>query len=422
MKVQKITLHNWRNVPDQAIDLNGCNVHLLGDNTVGKSNFIKALRMLLNANITGGDNIRHGEKRAELAVQLAEFSNWTPIDGTGHEFRATIKKAKDGSEKVELELIYPDGGLEHRLTEIRNYIGAVPLKFNFVEMSKSKVGKMEQLKIVRGMFPQDFQDELRKIDGRIVKYENERREVGQQKTAAEGFIEKSGITYQQLISHAKPVDVQALQTKEAEIRDYNTRIEWLKEQEKKILAAKQKPSTNTAMQMAVSNIAAAFEYELKQLAPQSLDEIAQQIKDANDHNRIHERVLMLDKTKKELEELEKQYGELDALVKSTRQALADMIRDCEPPIPGLSFDCEQVYYNGMPVDEEHMSTAQIMMLEVLLQMSQAGKAQVVMLQQGESLGTNLLNQLNELCEASDFQLFIEQVERGTEELRVVVQS
>jgi DNA repair ATPase RecN len=422
MKIQRVTLHNWRNVPDQDLDINGCNVILMGENRQGKSNFIKALRMLLNANITGGDNIRHGEKRAELVAQLAEFSNWQPIDGTTHEFRASIKKAKDNTEKVELELIYPDGGREHRLTNIRSFIGAVPLKFNFVELSKTKVGKMEQLSIVRSMFPEEFQNELKKLDGRVASMEKERLDVGQQLKQVNGFIAQSGLTESDLINYANPIDITELQSNEVDMRDYNTRLEWLRGQYDKILAAKQKPSSDSSMQMAVSNIAAAFAYELKSLSSKPLHTITQQINDANDHNRKHERVKMLDEKVKERDELEKQYGELDALVKSTRQAIADMIRECEPPIPGLSFDSEQVYYNGSPVDEDHMSWAEIKMLEVMLQMCKADKAQLIMIEGTESIGTKLLNELYELCDASGFQIFREEVERGAEELRVVVEK
>lgn len=432
MKVQHVTIKGFRNVPDTDTDLNGCNVLLYGDNTVGKSNFIKAIHSLLNAEFQK-NSIRTGNDRAEITAVLSDFEGWTPVDGSEHQFRAKIRRKPDGGEEVKIELRFPDGNVETRLRDIRTFIGQVPLQFNFVELSRSEKGKQQQLEIVRSMYPVEFQEELRKLENRGVTAYNERTDVGRDLKNVEGFIAQAGITEQDIKTFTARMDTTALRQEHEKAVKRNQQAAQLKskvealdvripqaEKEIKQIEKRLKELRNELVDIATKKSEAAKWFE----ANPTIDTtpIDQQLQQSEQHNQKFERVEMMRGKIKERDELTAQYGELDALVNSTRGAIDQHMREMQPPVPGLSFDDKNVYFNGLLVDVEHMSTAQIMMLEVMLMMCKAKNAQVLFIERGESLGAKMLAELKELAAGSGFQLFLEQVERGTEELRVEIEK
>lgn len=476
MKIQRIKVKNFRNIPDQEIEANGHNLIFYGDNTVGKSNLIRAIHCVLNAQF-GGNNISHGKDKMEIELVLAEFNEWTPVEGSEHFFRAVIKRKKNSNEegKLEIELKYPDGGVEQLVTNIRSFVGTVPLQFNFVQMSRTKKGKDEQLEIVRSYYSDEFKNTLRLQENRGKSKYNERTEVGQQLKAVKGFIDEAGITPLMIDTYSKPfpeeivklnadrdkiisdnkkfseVDERINERKE-KIKIIDSEIKLCNDGEISFLDYNALSSDSSATRMSAFNavwkigkeaiwatlrqsmihIYDEQKNQLNELNLQAekwkkdfpfvpLGAIDKKITDATEHNRIYERVNMFDKKIKEREELEKQYGELDVLVNTIDAEIKDLIRTSPSPIPGLSFDDQQIYYKGKPVDEENMSTAEIMMLEIELQMNKAKNGQILFIERGESLGTDLLEELKQLADGSGFQVIREEVERGNKELLVVVE-
>lgn len=443
MKIQHVTIKGFRNVPEQDIDLNGHNVMLLGDNTVGKSNFIKALHSLLNAKFSK-NSVATGSDRAEITAVLSEFDNWAPVEGTQHEFRAKIRRKANGDEEVKIELRYPDGGVETRLGDIRSFVGSVPLQFNFVELSRSEKGKQQQLDIIKSMLPVDYQEELRKLENRAKSAYDERTEVGRDLENIKGFINQSGLTEDDLKRYKDPTDSQQLRSQltsaathnqniinvRKRIEERNTRtkqvnseVERIDEQIKRLQDQKAELNNELA-EMATKNDQANAWLKNPANVPQSTEAIEAQLTVADEHNRKHERVKMLQGKIDQRNELQEQYGSLTAQVDSTRAAIQQHIRELPSPVPGLTIDPDtgKLLYKDLEVDEEHMSTAQIMMLEVMLMMCKANQAQVIFIERGESLGSKMLNELKELADGSGFQLFMEKVQPGTEELIVEIES
>jgi hypothetical protein len=129
---------------------------------------------------------------------------------------------------------------------------------------------------------------------------------------------------------------------------------------------------------------------------------------AEDHN----------KKLKQLEEFEEQAGEMTALIESTRQAIADAIRDFESPVLGLTFNDEMLIYNGIPVELSSLSTSEIIELGIKMKFASNPNYGVMMIEHGESIGEKRYQDILDYAKKYDLQLFIETVVRGKEELEV----
>lgn len=430
MKTQKVIFKNYRNVPDMEKELNGQNILLLGENTVGKSNFIKAILGALG-NGFGKNAVRTGQNSAEVEIRMADFTDdHQPIPGTEYTFRAEIEK-KGEQEEVKLSVLAPGGLKDKRKSAIGSLVGELELDYNFVELSKTPAGKKKQVEIIKSYLTQDTREALQREQNKIDTAFSDRTEIGRKRDTAKGFVKEAGINPDDFKKYQKPVDTKALRTdlekavkKNEELEGVKKRIDErnatipTKQDEIKALEAKIESIRNEIVEISQKN-SDAKKY-LDQNKPVDTSDLQVQITAAEEHNKMHERVSMFEKKNKEAEEAEEEYGELTALIESGRQAISDTIKDCvnELPISGISFDQDNVFFNGKIVDENNMSTAEIMILEAQLKMCKAPGAEVLFIQRGESLGSKLLADLQAKAKENGFQIIMEQVERDTEELKI----
>lgn len=113
---------------------------------------------------------------------------------------------------------------------------------------------------------------------------------------------------------------------------------------------------------------------------------------------------------------------MTALIDSTRQVIQDAIRDMDSPIEGLGFDSEQLLYKGVPVNPDSLSKSEIMELGIKLKIAENPDAGVLFIQEGESIGAKRLEEIKEIAAKNNFQIIMEQVERGNEKLTVELVS
>lgn len=497
MVIQRLKIKNFRNVPDQEIEVNGCNVLCYGDNGVGKSNLITAVHALLSAKFPPG-SIRNGTEEAIIEAALADFTRdddpttWVPIEGTNHLMRAVIRKDKHGEQKVDIELHYPDGGADEQVTKIRGYIGQAPLQYNFVELSRNEKGKAEQVKIIRAMYPADLQEQLNRLENKIKISEKDRTETGRNRDNAWGFVKKSGIIKEDVDKYSYPnpdkdalpkflpapyIDVVAVSNERNEALKKNTErdgvverrdarlaeinaigalILEIEEHKHKLLSYnipggpvdpkhdKLRKVVETVWETVKGEMEITLQkcsievlkIQVKDLEEKNteankwLDETLskdlttydEQIAKAGAHNGMVDKVAEYSKLLAEATSMDNEYGELDALVQTTREEFRKTALSFDLPVPGLTVEEDKVLYNGKPVDEENTSTAERMMIDAMLSIARMDKATILFMERGESLGKANYLELKGLCDANGIQLFLEQVERqDSKELRVVVE-
>lgn len=428
MKIKKVRFSNYRNVPNIEKELNGSNIILLADNTIGKSNFIKGIIGALTGKF-GNNAIAHGKEKSEIEVEMADFTNdWQPITGTEYMFRASIKKGK-GGEEVKLEVIAPNGLRETRKTMIGSLAGELTLDYNFVELSRTKAGKAKQLEIIKSYLDEETRQSLRVWESKIKAAYDDRTEINRKLKYIDGFIKEQGINPDDIKKYNAPVNTsdllakrdQAMKVNESirKVKDrMNERIESVTKIEAEIKQLEERIEALRTDLIDISDKNSQANKWLEENKPIDTSSIDAELISAEEHNKMHERVKMVQGKLEESKKLQEESGEYTALIDSTRQAIQDAIREMQYPIPGISFDEENVYFNGKSVDENNMSTAEIMMLEAQLKMCKAPGASVLFIERGESLGSKMLEELQKQASEKGFQIILEQVERDTQELKI----
>src|SRR3990167_2897561 len=359
MKIQKVRFFNFRNVPDMEKEIAGSNILLLAENTKGKSNFIKGLKAALCGQL-GPGAIKQGADKAEVEIALAQYENAQPVEGSEYTFKLTVKKDKDGTERAGLEVKAPNGFKETKKTVIGTIAGEVELEYDFVELSRTDKGRKQQLEILRGLLDDDTRTALELHENKAAQAYSERTEVNREIKRLEGWIATQG-------------------------------REW--------------------MGLNKTIVTEALEQELNQ---------------AIETNKMIDRAKGLQGSLTELSQHKDRSGELTALYDSSRQAIADAIRDMHSPIEGLSFDETSAYYNGKLIHPDQLSTSEIMEFDIRLLIAKreaarkdgAALADVLFVERGESFGMGKLIELQKAAAVCGYQVIMEQVERGTEELRV----
>ena len=87
LRIESLSLRNFRNYEDAALNELGDIAVLVGENAVGKTNLIEAIQLLtaltsFRHGITADQLIRHGEERSRVSMQATDGNRRLDIDLT----------------------------------------------------------------------------------------------------------------------------------------------------------------------------------------------------------------------------------------------------------------------------------------------------------------------------------------------------
>lgn len=157
------------------------------------------------------------------------------------------------------------------------------------------------------------------------------------------------------------------------------------------------------------------EYEANN--PEQLD-TAEQLKKAEEHNRINALVVDYMAKKKQKETAEKIARTFEEKLGALAKERETLIATSELPIAGLSFTDDGLELNGVPFVAGKVSDSQIMEVAAKLIIASNPTVKVFRIARGESLGEKRLQAIIDIARANGFQGFIEEVKRGQTDLVV----
>lgn len=417
MAIQKIKLEGFKNVPNMEVNLNGKHILLLGDNTVGKSNFIGAIKATFAGHL-GKHSIKEGEKKAEVVIDVADYENEQPIEGTNYTFTMKIRKTKQGDEVAEFNVTMPSGEEKMGKTVIGKIVGEVELDQDFVKLSNTTEGKRKQLAVVESYMDEEVKQFLRIEKSKIERLYNERSEINREVKSLEGFIAESGIAPSDYNNYKTTINTQELEVKLKKGSEINGKIESVKagliEREAKLIKMKEE------IAILEKNVVDGKLW-LEENKPVEIDSVQEEIRSANEHNMKVAKVQTYEGKMKQLGEMKERAENFNIQYNAAKQAVEDCIRDLQLPVDGLSFDEQgNVYYKGKLVHEDNLSTAEQMCLNIDLLMAKHNKVGVILIERGESIGSEFLKALLAEADKRNMEVIMEQVERGTKELKIEV--
>lgn len=396
MKIKKVKIKDFKVLKDVEQEINGANLLLIGDNGVGKSSFMQFIEIALG--------------RSNKIPPNAEGEGTVWTDSEGREFKFHVE-FKDGKPKVTVTT--PEGLKDDRKSAIASIVGAIDFDINkFVTLSDSKSGRKEQIQIFKSLLPLEVQEELTKYEQNILANYEARTDTNRKLKEIEGFLKSSSLYG----SHTKieALDASKLSQELEEKMKHNNLFEGVKvrneERIKKIIDLKSELNT-------LEGEHANADKWLNENELFDLTELRTKIESAGEINKNYHEAQELIKREAEREKLINESGELTALIDSSRQAIDDTITQMDSPVEGLMFDEDGLIYKGVPVSTSSLSTSEIIELGCKLKMADNPNFGVLLIEHGESIGTERLKTIQKLAKDNNWQIIMEQVERGTEQLR-----
>lgn len=410
MKVQRVTIDHFKNISHLDADLNGMHIYLLGDNAVGKSSFIQAIQCALGSENIPDNAIQDGESEGKIEVIAGE---------NGEQYTFFIKLKENGRHVVEVTA--PNGLKDHRKGTIAQIVGDTAFDvFKFVELSSSSSGRKKQVEIVKSFFPEDTQTQLKLYEQEVEAAFNERTEVNREVKHLEGALAESGLHKEDFATFKDRIDTTELQTQFQEAVGNNNEIQGVEARKQE--RADKISEIDEEIQKLQDKRAELFSKQqeaityLENNKPVDVEPIKEQMNKADEHNRMAEKVASFKNQSDKLENSRTKSGELTVLIDTKRQAIEDAIKDIGLPVEGLEFDIDQLLYNGRTVSVETLSTSEIMHIGIQLQMAKNPNVKILTIARGESLGAKRIEEIVKLADDHGYQIIMEQVQRGTEEL------
>lgn len=406
MNIQQVKIKEFKVLKDIEANINGSNILLIGDNGVGKSSFIQFIEIALGKST----NIPQAASGEGFVV--------TNKDGLQYTFHV---KFKDG--KPVVTITSPTGLKDSRKSALANLVGAVDFDVNeFVELSKTKAGQKKQVEIFKSFLSKDIVEELNRMEAHIKSIYDERTECNRALKETEAFVNNHPLRFDDL-KGLFFTDTNNLMSELNKLNAANEQIKTQiqkKEENEKAIAAEKLQLTELKEKIAALEISIS-EKEAKSVAAenwlsknkiQSTEVLQNQISSAAQNNKKFEEAKQLSEKRELLNKLNEEVGEFTARIEAERQCISDTIKQMEVPVSGLSFEDDVLTYNGIPVSPDNLSTSEIIELGVKLKMAENKDLGILFIQNGESIGTERLKLIQELAAKENWQIIMEQVERG----------
>lgn len=404
MRIQKVKIDDFKVLKNFEADLNGKNIFLVGENGLGKSSVMQFIEIALGRT----DNIP--------ADAMGKGEVVTDKDGNRYTFKVELK---DGKPKV--TVVSQDGLKDTSKSAVKAIVGTIGFDVNeFVSLSDTAAGRKKQVEFYKSLLGKDIIDELNTLERKVQALYDDRTEINRKIKTLDGFIKESPLYGQDL--KTEKVDVSELQSKLKDAEDHNHKVNSVIERktnreeenaeiEKQIKELQDKLNENIAK----NKEAAEWLLSNKEIDTEPL---RTKITNASTINTMADQAKELLAKQEQLANFQEQSNDATVLIETTRQSIEDAIRDMDTPVQGLRFNEDSLIYNGVPVSTASLSTSEIIHLGAQIKIAQNPELGVLCIEHGESLGTARLKEIMDMADKYGWQVIMEQVVRGKEELTI----
>jgi len=407
MKVEKIYIKDFKVLKNFEAEIKGHNIFLVGDNGVGKSSIINAIKIALGdqSNIPPDTN--------------GEWTVITSKETGNYQFRVKLKEGK-----ATVEVTSPDGLKDTKKGTLAALIGAIGFDIDeFVSLSKTTAGQKKQVEIYKSFLDPEIIKEIEALQVKVKSLETERTETGREEKRLKAVIESHPLRNEIELSKFKEVDTAALLESLNKANERNANVEKgktkitdeekdIKDNNEEITALKKKiEALEKSNEEKAASIVKVKDWLTKNPSIDTTD-IQTQINEASETNKKAAQAAQLIKHREAHALAAEEYGTATANIDSQKAEIARFIKEMAVPVDGLQFDDDMLIYKGVPVSEASLSTSEIMELGLLMKVAENKGLGILFLERGESLGVQRLKDIQEMAAKNNMQLIIEEVKRG----------
>lgn len=445
MIIKKLELRNFQVIENFQAEFNGNVYFITGDNELGKSTLLKAIGALLT-----------GERDAVLRNGESSGFAKMVVGGDGQEYEVSLsftEKNPRGTLTIKNTSTGMASSNVSMLSQIFGYQDFDAVEFS--RWSETAEGRRKQIAVVKSLLVPEVRERIESIDAEVAALKDERtganRDVKTFDTLLaqisgrmdDGDVEKysmpmdvTALMEQQqknaaLIEKAKTVRAK-LAERVAQLAAIPGRIASAEDSLKqaKEAAAKMIADAEKAYQESITEInAEKADAELRKANAESWlksyesvnpenSNTAQLLEQAEAHNKKYSLVEQYKEKKAQFDDAVSKAGALENKISDLAKERAALIANAELPIEGLSFTDDGLVLNGIPFVPGKISDSMFMEIAAKLVIAANPTVKVFRIARGESLGAKRLQSIVEIARKNGYQGFIEQVERGQNEMLV----
>lgn len=461
MIIKNLQLVNFQVIKEFNADFDGNVYFITGDNELGKSTLLKAIGALLTGNRDAV--LRNGEDKGFAKMVVGD-------DGEEYEVELRFTKANPrGTLSIKQKTTGMRSDNVSMLQRIFGYTDFDAVEFS--RWSETAEGRRKQIEVVKALLPEKVRERIAAIDSEVVKVKETRKDANAEVRTysticanaerqlkpgdVKTYAEKKDITAlmdeqnqnAQLIEKAKTVRAALKQRTEQldaipgeidaensryknELAAIDARVKAAKEAYEKTIAEAKKAEDDAHdfHKMEIAHIeerkkdietrkhnAESWLERYEANNPENLD-TAEQLRKAEEHNRINALVVDYLTKKAQKDAAEKKAREYETMLSDLAKERETLISSAELPIAGLSFTDDGLELNGVPFVAGRVSDSQIMEVAAKLIIASNPTVKVFRIARGESLGEKRLQAIIDIARANGFQGFIEEVKRGQDDL------
>lgn len=391
MKVESIRIKNFKAISEENLEINGNNVYVLGKNARGKSSFLDAIFKIISGKDLPTKLTKEDAKNGFVEIDLGEML-----------VRATFNEK---NEKIALTIENKDGAVyKSPRTMLDELAGVVDFDVNnFFNMQPKK-----QVDFIKQLVGIDFTD----LDDQYKEHFQQRTYINKLVKELEAKLVPFDKT------KIKPIPIKDIQEKIRLATEENTKIEAtitrFEEREKKIADLKKQIEVEEGLQTK------AREW-LSENTVTDLKELNESLNEAIEFNKEAEKNKLAMEAQEEYNNRIKEQEELNINLQSIEETKRRIISESEMPVPGLTFDDNGLYYNGLPFEKSQINTAQQIIVGLQINLALLKDIKIARFD-GSLLDNDNIAIVEKWAKENDLQLFVEFVDRNTETLKIEIKE
>lgn len=456
MYIKKLQLLNFQVIEKFDADFSGNVYFVTGDNELGKSTLLKAIGALLTGQ--RDDVLRNGASKGFAKMVVGD-------DGEEYEVSLSFTEANP---RGTLTIKQKTTGMQtNNVTMLQKIFGYQDFDaVEFTRWSETAEGRRKQIAVVKALLPESVREKIEQIDSEVAELKERRTGVNRDvKTFAtllkpieaqirEGDIEK----------YSKRIDISGLMAKQQQIAQLQEKAKTVKTAlEQRTLQLSALPDRQDKIEQEMNDTLAQIKQEREEkekewklreeaakerytsglvaLADEEKDlqqrksnaekwladyeasnagknDISEMLANADAHNAKCSLIEQYLEKKAQYNQANDEAVRIEQAIADNGEQRAELIKTSSLPIEGLSFSEEGLELNGIPFVPGKVSDSQAMEIAAKLVIASNPTVKVFRIARGESLGAKRLETIVEMARKNGFQGFIEQVQRGQEDMRV----
>lgn len=430
-----LELDNFKNIDKKIVDIGGRSMIFMGKNQTGKSTLIQAMVASMNSKLLPSEPIKKGEERAMIKHVIGGNINgqpktyvtdiyFTPKDKKGRlvvtnekgetlPSPASLMKSIIGNVSLD-PMEWLSDSKDKKLKKLKVLTGCAE-KIDIVTMEidrlkdirKNKAVRAEELEATLNNHP--YTTEQREL------YSNEKPLAPiQEQLSQVAEVQKvwDGVKSQHDQFHANISNITATNERSAnEVLRLNNEIERLKA----LMAAESQKMDASSAEVVKNqnNIKLAVDWLNKNIRP-DITEINQKLTEASLHNQHFNSLGLLADQHREMFRLKGEVESIKGEITIQEDKRTQIIATSQLPIPNFTFDDEDMFLNGLPLEENQLNTATLIDVSIDIAIALNPGLKVIFIHEGNLFDKGHLEAVIKKIEDRNFMAIVELVSEDNE--------